>query len=290
MSGVIPVTVSCNGSFTVTFHVYEASVDSADVTENDIGVTLGGPTPPIGNLVLEYFNAATQMYSPVRFPVHIQNLGEGTHSLQFDPSPAADYSTMSTGEFTHLSARWVVTSGLTVRDVMPYHIRNYGMNRMTQYNFPEEAQATCQVGGTKETVCVWSDGGWVDGSFFSTFSQEVWENGSGVSISFGDVKKEYFHQHPGCPRKHFRAEAIGTGYCAGQPLSTTTVAAHEDAFRYGRVACGDDLYIRQQDVVKTVADKGGWSTQYSGALDHFSTDPGCNTVSSFPDSVYIKLY
>jgi hypothetical protein len=195
-----------------------------------------------------------------------------------------DINNLSRGEYTGVKATWNVGQGSSSGE-FNYHMMVLGVYRHSQYNTP--AENTCAGGSTKAYITN-AQCQFTQTTLIASFMSQVNLNGSGRSINFGDVKREFFCvRQPGAPAdaagRSFRQEAI-TAACGGGALNNMTVArmpSHPD------LGCNDQVFIHQNGV-KTVTDL--CPVCPADQLDNYTTDNRCAGIADLGNFMTIKIF
>lgn len=151
------------------------------------------------------------------------------------------------GEYTSVSADWSTPNG-SPGDSSEVAFKVLGRYRHSQYNTPDEQSCS---GERTSAVTIYSAGApscpVSTGFFKEIFRQEVLENGSGFSIQFGPVQREWTCASVG--QERFRGPTTISG--SHGPVNASTVAM--------RRTRGDGVQFNKQILivgvgVKTVTD------------------------------------
>src|SRR5665213_2554538 len=111
-----------------TGNVYQVSINSADVTQDAISVTLTGGTSP-GTLIIQLVGSSPQT-------IYQASASSGTASYSFN------LSSVAAQEYTGISATWSPEGSPVSSPTYSYHIRFLGNTSLTQYNTPNENQCS----------------------------------------------------------------------------------------------------------------------------------------------------
>ena len=267
-----PVTPQIEEQAPVT--VLNVTVQSADITQDNITVVLSGPAGTTGSLIVKATGSNGQ--TPVD-PVGNGTYGPGTYTFSFNPN------FIPIGEYTTVTAIWTV-SGTNVTGTLAYHFKVLGTYVQTQYNSP--AESTCSGSATPVTVWTAPSCASAPGSMLSGFTFRLTNpkggTGSGHSISYNDVHYEAYCTTPSTT--DFRRNFTITGTLG--PLNNSTVAANDQSELY---AAGTRVYIIGEGV-KTVTDRCGNGCVDITHLDNYTTNTACSGVPSLPNALTIRLY
>lgn len=258
-------------------------ITSADVCGDSIKTTLG-PTGASGRFQLTVFGDYSG--GPSHKLVDATRAA-GTHDDDFK------LATLPQGLYDKIEASYEV-SGVICHHYFDRKFKNLGTYRHSQYTTPRESDPTC--GGPPVAVCktdiVGGNCTYTPATFRSTFEAEAYENGSGTSIDFGLVQREWFctTPPPGCTGHRYRPVAQITPGCPGQQVNATTVAVRKT---HADLGCGDKVCIvgagaGGTNIVKTVTDfcPGCTMTQ----LDNYTNDGRCTGIPNLGDFITIKLF
>lgn len=262
----------------VTFEIVAKKVDitEADIRNDRIRVVLS-PINESGRFVLTLVGDT----NVTLFDGTLS--GSGTpYEFMFNPKK------LPNGQFTEVRAVWTV-NGVANEDSQTVGFRVLGNYRHSQYNTPQESTCPGPTGNAFLTTaaCAFTP---ID--LRIRFISQVNLNGSGRSINFGDVKREFFcvkqkSAPAGSNQRSFRQEAIAPT-CAGTTLDNTTVARRPG---HPHLECGDQVLIvglgNGTGTVKTVTDlcPGCPNNQ----LDNYTTDPACTKITDLGPFVTIRL-
>ncbi|HXE90969.1 MAG TPA: hypothetical protein VNK82_08415 [Terriglobales bacterium] len=267
-------SVRVDGSNAKNFKVTPGvTITSADITQDLITLELVGPGT--GSLRLEVKGANGQP------PIQVINTGTsslaaGTYNYTFD------LNTIPIGEYFTTTATWTVNSIAGV-STQATHFKVLGSYRQSQYNTPAENR--CTGNPTPVTVynnnCSATAATMIDGFVFRVTNPQG-GTGSGHSISFGDVKQEFFCSNRG----DFRSFQTITGTLG--PVNNSTVAV-----------CGtSELYQANMRVfirgvgVKSVTDRCPACCIDVTHLDNYTTDTRCSGIQDLTaaPALTIRLY
>ncbi len=253
-------------------------VTLADITLDRIDVSLV-PITASGQLVLTVVGPRNiELFNGFR--------SGGIHTFSFDPA------SLPRGQYMLVRADWTV-NGQTGTGTRTVSFNVLGTNRHSQYNTPAEINCTGRledafITNVVNAMCIFAAT-----RLRGDFIDEVNENGSGRSIDFGDVKREFFCVRPAQnppPRarlRSFRQEAIAPA-CAGQALTDLTLARRPD---HPLLACGDQVFIlglgSGAGTIKTVTDECPGCTPQQ--LDNYTTSPVCTGILDLGRFVTIRL-
>lgn len=271
----------------VEVDVIDVQVQSADVTQDSIVVHLS-PSGVSGTLRLELRGSTTHV-------IREEQRAGGIHNEAFNIPNLAE------GEYTQVKATWKVQEASTSGE-LDYHIKVLGKYRHSQYN--TVAESTCTGGDDRAYLITenasgisqcFSAGQFTTTTLRSSFIDQVNLNGSGRSINFGDIKRDFFcpttsEAPQDAPGITFRQTPI-TPSCAGGTLGNDTVAVgpHNQ-----NLSCGDRIFIHGIGV-KTVTDACPGCPNRLGPgvvdqLDNYTTDDRCSGIIDLGDFVTIKLF
>lgn len=281
------VHMNANRTVTAVFVQASVSIGNVDICADQIPVTLGGAGLS-GNLRLELVaqDSTATIYNATR--------AAGTYTLSFG------WSSVPVGiEYTSLRATWSPCNSVVAS--CNVHFKNLGYYRQTQYNIPDENDATCASSGANvcftNSQCAYSSG-----TLFSTFASQVQLNGSGRSINHGAVNVEAWCQAqrdqngnllyppPSSCTGHsiFRENGTLIAASCGGNLDNTTVARRRD---HPDLACNDTVCIIGIGT-KTVTDEGGGLA--TNQLDNFVASGACTGITDLvpypPGAITIKIY
>jgi hypothetical protein len=185
---------------------------------------------------------------------------------------------------------WTV-DGIDYQNSMPYHFRVLGDYRHTRYNSPNEVNC----GGNAQNVYITtSQCAFNNGTLKSQFVSQVNLNGSGISINYGNIGREFSCLNPtNNPPSNssgisFRGNVQITGSCGA--VNDTTVAAHAS---HPYLSCGDSVYIHGVGI-KTVSDRcPACNDNNYHHLDNYTTQStacSSNAVGDLGNFKTIKLF
>lgn len=158
-------------------NVVSVTINSADVTQDAITVTLAGSTLA-GTLVIKLVGNPSQT-------VYNSSASNGKASYSFN------LGSLPAQEFTGISATWS-PSGAVASATYTYHIRVLGITTLTQYNTPAENQCTGaqQADTVYNNSCVVTNASLVSGFIFRV-TNPAGGTGSGQSNKFGSVSRRH---------------------------------------------------------------------------------------------------
>jgi hypothetical protein len=262
----------------LSFEIVPQKVDitEADITNDLISVVLS-PINESGRFVLTLIGDT----NVTLFDGTLS--GSGTpYEFHFDPE------NLPLGQFREVQAVWTV-NGEANTDTMAVAFRVLGSFRHSQYNTPRESLCT---GNPVRAFITDSSCNFSQTTLLNDFISQVNLNGSGRSINFGDVKREFFCTAPrrtvppGARRHSFRQEAIGP--TCGTTLDNLTVARRPD---HPHLGCGDQILIvglgAGTGTIKTVTDE--CPVCPNNQLDNYTTDPACAGIRDLGRFVTIRL-
>lgn len=261
----------------LSFEIVPQKVDiiEADITNDRIRVVLN-PTNESGQFVLTLIGDT----NVVLFNGTLS--GSGTpYEFSFNPR------TLPVGQFREVEAVWTV-NGTPNRGTRNVAFRVLGTYRHSQYNTP--AESSC-AGPDRRAFITNSACSFTATTLRNSFINQVNLNGSGRSINFGDVKREFFcvtqrSAPPGSRTTSFRPEAIAPA--CQTTLDNTTVARRPN---HPFLECGDQILIvglgGGAGTLKTVTDlcPGCPNNQ----LDNYTTDPACAGIRDLGPFTTIRL-
>ena len=256
-------------------------IDSADITEDEIVISLAGTTS--STLTLELIGSGTTSHT-----IRTETRSSGADQTEtFDITNLPDDT-----EFTSVKITW---NGET--DSLDYRIKVIKDLYGTRYNIPDESQTACQAGGT-QTVCL------TDASCNYTtgvvledvFADEAAENGTGRSVNYDYLKVEAwctiepqltnYPKPAACNGKLiFRSQSsVGNGSCSVEVVEGN-VAADYDVL--SDLSCDSEIYIHEIGE-KDIKDRCPACNDTH--LDHYSGESDCNEVlDNLPTKKVIKL-
>lgn len=262
----------------LSFEIVPKKVDiiEADITNDRIRVVLS-PVNESGQFVLTLVgDTNVTLFNGILS-------GSGTpYQFQFDPEK------LPNGQYTEVRAVWIV-DGVANDDSRSVAFRVLGNYRHSQYNTPNESSCRGPEVGAfiTNSACDFTPA-----ELRIQFINQVNLNGSGRSINFGDVKREFFcsaqrSAPPGSRQRSFRQEPIAPA-CPQGALDNTTVARRPG---HPHLECGDRVLIvglgAGTGTIKTVTDlcPGCPNNQ----LDNYTTDPACAGIRDLGPFVTIRL-
>jgi len=202
-----------------------------------------------------------------------------------------NYPSMPEGTFTSVDMVFTPDGGgSAINDTLPARFRNFGRMRHSQYNVPDENDATCQKGALV-TVHV-TDGPdakgvckWVDIDIYSLFQTRMRLNGTGISIASGMIGREYMC--PDMPSPKYRKKSVVVGACNTPLTAGQTVAAELG----GDFACGDRICIDPggRKLRKIVQDNCP-ACAGKKQIDNFTGPGGCGVAVDLGNFITIKAY
>jgi hypothetical protein len=259
------------------------SIQTTDLCGNTIVTALAGPAAS-GTFTLSAIRSnstTTQIFSATRQP--------GTYTDPFNISGLANGV-----DYTGIRASWVC-GGTTITTDMAYAFKILGTYRHSQYNTPNEADATCQTGGTVNVCFTNNNCVYTTGTLPGTFASQTALNGSGQSLNHGLIQPEAFCQTHGFPPPTacqgidiFRANQVRTPQCTGLGLSDTTVARNPN---HPDLGCGDNVCLVGTpggNILKTVTDRCPRCSNTQ--LDNFTTTDGrCTGIGDLGNFLTVKV-
>jgi hypothetical protein len=246
---------------------------SASIPEDRITVELA-PQGVSGTLTVELVQGGTThtVFSDTR--------GGGVHNISFN------IPNLPTGEFSQVRATWQA-GGQNPSAIYNYHIKVLGMYRHTQYNSPHENNCSgdpspVTIYAINNNSCVQTPNATMRGGFIDRVLNPTYGTGSGHSINYGDVGKEFFcspRPYPTARRDIVISGSMGT-------LSNSTVAVHPDS---GAHEPNAQLYIHGVGV-KSVTDTCGVCG--AARIDHYTTNMACIGIGDLlPErAMTIRIY
>jgi len=262
----------------LSFEIVAQKVDitDADITNDLIRVVLS-PINDSGRLVLTLIGDTNVTLFDGTLT------GSGTpYEFHFNPTQ------LPAGQFRRVDAVWTV-SGAPNQASRDVAFRVLGTYRHSQYNTP--AESSCG-GAPVRAFITNSSCNFNQTTLLSRFISQVNLNGSGRSINFGDVKREFNcvrqqnNPPPGAQMHSFRQAVIAPA-CGGA-LDNSTVARRPG---HPYLVCGDQILIvglgAGVGTIKTVTDlcPGCPVNQ----LDNYTTDPACSGITDLGRYVTIRL-
>lgn len=255
---------------------------SVNLCGNSIVTKLSGPPSNIG-----VFELVAVLDSGPGSDVFIVtgNRSPGTYTDSF---PLGSFQ--EGGKYSSIMATYWC-GGVGYTHTFSYIFKCLGTYRHSQYNTPDESNTTCQTGGGTTNVCfTTSNCAWESGSLYSTFKAKVDLNGSGKSISKGNIQPEGFctNRPQMCQGlSAYRKNVTITPACSGAALNNTTVARKPN---HPDLGCGRKVCIVRPalgNVVKTVTDLcPGCVTKQ---LDNYTTDGRCSGIVDYGDYITFKV-
>lgn len=245
-----------------------ATINSANVTQDAISVTLAGATSS-GTLIIKLVGNPSQTV----YNASASN-GKASYSFHLTSLPAQ--------EFTGISATWS-PSGATASAAYTYHIRVLGTTTLTQYNTPAESQCTgaAQADTVYNNSCVVTNANLVSGFIFRV-TNPAGGTGSGNSINYGSVFQEaYCPGHSSTSLRSFQSIKGTLG-----ALSNTTLAACPTGPDY---VAGAQIFIKGVGV-KTVEDRCPACCNNLPHFDNYSTSGQCAGLGSLTPAITVRIY
>src|SRR5581483_7177316 len=252
--------------------VGSVSIQSADITQDNVTIQLSGPTLA-GQLTVSATGSGGG--APID-PIFNGNASAGTYSYSFG------LANIPIGEYQQITAQWAVGNG-RLTATFPFHFKVLGTYRQTRYNTPAESSCT----GDPQGVTVYNDscgiiGGTMTSGSVSRVAAPGSGTGSGHSNDYGDVKEEFYCATGPTAFRGFQTitGSLGT-------LNDSTVAACQS---------NPDLYVTgarvfiQGEGVKTVTDACPACCSDGTHLDNYSTSTQCSGLASLPNALTIRLY
>ncbi|MBV9267769.1 MAG: hypothetical protein JO061_16490 [Acidobacteriaceae bacterium] len=245
--------------------VYSVTINSADITQNSISVTLS-PSGASGALYVELDNTGGGTYDSVDGT----NVSGGTSSQPFNPPD------IPKGEYTQITAVWVPSdSSNSYAAQYSYHFKALGTYLNTFYNTPDEAGCTARPESflydsgncSSVSTCKGSNG-----SGRSDFLNQLDINGSGISQSLGLLSLEYY-----CRANNYRQVPAPCPYCGGTLTSGVSLAI--SASNQDGLQCGNNVYVYGIGT-GTVADHGGGLS--GNQIDHYEQTNACTANIGTP--------
>jgi len=274
----------------ITVCLVKAVITCADVTTDQIEIELK-PSGLTGTLTLEL--TGDEAVHRIRSEQRTGNAEPFTETFGIP--------NLAIGEYGRLRCVWIV-GRLSVTAEYDYHIKVLGIYRHSQYNTVDES--TCALNTEQAYITTENDNGisqcFVQGQYYDTqlrasFIDQVNLNGSGTSVRFGDIKRDFY-----CPgtnnaplnanQRTFRQTMIGPT-CGSLALNDNTVARRPD---HPDLDCGDRIYIHTIGM-KTVTDlcpgcPNSLVPEAVDQLDNYTTDSRCTGVNDLGNFMTIKLY
>jgi hypothetical protein len=263
------------------------TITDADLQNNQVNVTLAGPSGPTGILTV------TANGSNNHVQVSANNgsaVGVGQYQVSFArPSMPAD-------TYTSVTAKWNLSPNAvsaTLNLTRTWWVQGY--TEHTVYNTP--AESTCATAQGTAFIFVPSTCAFTQTTMSSQFMSQVFENGTGTSVSHGLI-----HSNPtGLCSSSYPPGASGTntfynitsvtGTC-NQSLNGNSVATNPNPQVYQSPwSCGDNLLVVNTSNanvgIYTVLDYcpacNTWDPGfgYVAHVDHYSTSNAC-TLTGLP--------
>jgi len=260
--------------------VYSVSITDADLENNNVNVTISGPTGPT------YVLTVTANGSSNNVQVSANNgsaVGTGSYTVSFNrPSMPADTYTQVTASWNGMSNTLTLSRKWDVK----------GLFRHSQYNTPSESACT----GTGQTAWVFNTQcTFTQVSLRSDFVSQVYTNGSGISMNYGALQ---FNNGSTCSGRYpnganttnsFLMVSTITGSCGtavSSGYSGTVAVSPNPAVAGGPYVCGDNIL----EVTSSNSNQGlktsndycpacGNSTTFNGTnghIDDYSSSQACS--------------
>ena len=258
--------------------VYSISITDADLENNNVNVTISGPTGPTSVLTVTANGTSNNVQVSANNGTAV---GPGSYSVSFDrPSMAVDTYTKITASWDQMSTSVTLARKWDVK----------GLFRHSQYNTPSESACT----GTPTAAWVFTSScTFTQTTLRSDFMSQVVVNGSGVSVNNGPLHYEpptvcsSSRPQGSTDQNSFELVSAITGSC-GTAVSAGvngTVAVYPNpAVAGGPYVCGDNTLevtsANTNNGLKTVADFcPGCNTGFLGTLGHiddYSSSQACS--------------
>jgi hypothetical protein len=271
----------------------KVTISSANLPGNSIVTTLGGnESGPFKLEIIADDGTVTQIYS--------------TTSRTGRPAPYPDSFPVTAATpkktFTKVRATWAV-GGVNEVAEFAYRFKNLGLVHHTQYNIPTESDATCNRGAMVNVWIKQLNPGcdYAVGRLREVFEDQLHLNGSGRSISYGNLKMEFYCVTPPRDRnrhKYRRGEQFAGGCGGAAALNNNTVAVLRNNTL--PLACGDRICIigavNSTNVVKTVTDycpacnNDQYQSQSIPHIDNFTATSGaCTGIPDLGNGYYVTV-
>jgi hypothetical protein len=263
---------------TGTTNVLKTTVNSADLWDNRISVTLTSTAALTGTLTLNLIGSANT-YS---FAYGSGAVGAGTYTATMTrtSTPADTY--------TSIRADWATSSG-KISGSLPIKWKVLGVIRHSQYNTPTES--VCSGAASSAWTIVISGCHFNPITLKSDFSSQVYLNGTGSSSNYGILKytpgraNQCAYPAGADDSNTFLQVTSITGSC-NKTLDTSSVATYPnpvtDVTTFG---CGDNLALitsaNAQQARKYPEDycpscNSGFNNT-NGHIDNYSTNQACSS-------------
>jgi len=258
----------------------DVQILAADIVSDKIDILLS-PANLNGNLVVTLIGNGQQvtLFNGMK--------NSGAHAFSFNPSSLAP------GDYNQVRADWTI-DGSIFSSGRPVSFRVLGRYRHSQYNVPTESN--CIGIPSDAFITNVSQNGLC--KFMPTllrrgFIDQVNLNGSGQSIKFGSVLREFFcvtdprKPPPGTVERSFRPAQIKPA-CKGFNVNDSSVARMPN---HPHLECGDQILIvglnGTSSRIKTVTDLCPGCPE--DQLDNFTTDSACSGIRDLGVFVTIRL-
>lgn len=205
---------------------------------------------------------------------------DGTNQI----SKSLDRNSIPEGEYMSISIEWCECSAS-----LNYHFRALGVYLHSQYNIPTESDCT----GSPTSVYITTESCNFSSVFFkSDFKAKVVLNGSGVSINYGNVGREWTcisndtAPDDAANDNSFRKNMPSfTNACGNNNLNNSTVAVRAD---HPYLSCGNAIYISGVGS-KTVTDHGSLGGNYR-QCDNFTNNGACYGITDLGNYSTFVIY
>jgi hypothetical protein len=264
------------GPLTDVFGSGNVSVNTANLWNNQVSVTLSGSNSQTGPLTISLIGSS----STYSFQYGTSAVGPGTYNVTMNrPSIPAD-------TYSYIQAVWKAPTADNGALKIRWNV--LGIIRHSQYNTPYESSCTSSVSPAwiiNKSTCMFTPI-----SIKSDFTSQVYINGTGVSTSYGilkytpGIKNECSYPSGSDDSNTFLQVSSITGSC-NKVLDDTSVATNPnpttDVTKFG---CGDNLSLitsaNSQQAMKYPEDlcpacnKGFNGT--NGHIDDYSISQACS--------------
>ena len=283
-TGVVIHTNGRNGCFQENWpisgptNVYAVTVNSANLWNNNISVTLSSNTAASGLVSVNLVGAS----STYTFQYGTSAVSAGNYSISMNrPAIPAD-------NYTSIKVTWQIAPGETMPSgSLPIHWKVLGLIRHSQYNVPNESACSATTSGAwiiNVAACSFTPI-----TLRTAFTNQVYINGTGTSLSNGilkytpGVKNQCAYPQGSNDSNTFAHVSSITGSC-NVALDTTSVATNPNPTSSGYFGCGDNLSLigssNQQQAMKYPEDycpacNSGFNGT-SGHIDNFSNSVACS--------------
>jgi hypothetical protein len=243
------------------------SIAGADLTSNNVAVTLSAPQGTTGKLTITA-NGAVGTYSI--------DVAKGNAIGPSSPNVALDRLQIPPDVYSSITAAWAVSpSPVSNTFTLPDQWNVYGIVRHSQYNTPLESQCT---GDEITAFVVNSSCTFTQTALKSDFVSQTNINGTGTSVSYGLLKPARITIEPTlCKNVKKPVGATGgitfyevptvTGSCNTTMVPGSSVATFPNPATAGGndAQCGDSiLLVKRPDVVEAIKSVDDYCPACSG--------------------------